>query len=114
MRQESPLQDETSMPSDTSSSRSIEPARRARFADRSKRLQRRQERDAFDHFFPPIIWLLAAASILGLLLAGGHYFVAGNFDRTIWGLVPTPFVVAILMVLFKQVRGHNHPGLDEP
>lgn len=86
-----------------------------RFSRRPKRLARRAERDRFAFFIVPVIWVLAVLGVVGLLMAALHYVVAGEANWSMYAMIVlVPVLSAVLLMLFRVLRGHHHPALNEP
>jgi hypothetical protein len=86
---------------------------RGRFADRTKRLARRQESDIFRHYLMPVTWILGLAGFLGLaVLWIGEGAQAMTHSPAIPVLVPL-FAAPVLTALIRVVRGHFHPAVRE-
>lgn len=88
--------------------------RRHRFAERTKRISRRAERDRFAFLIVPVIWLLGLLGVVGIFMAGLHYVVTGESNRSWYGLAAGPLLSALVLILYRVVRGHFHGALDEP
>ncbi len=85
-----------------------------RFADRRKRIARRAERDRFAFFMVPVIWLLLLAGLAVLVVLGLYFLVAGEVDRSWWGLAGIPLGAAVFLACLRVLRGHFSEALDEP
>ena len=86
---------------------------RGRFADRTKRLARRQESDVFRHYLVPIAWILGLTGLLGLValwMAGGTEAMT-HFPA--WPVFAPLFAAPVLTALVRVVRGHFHPAVRE-
>ena len=86
---------------------------RGRFADRTKRLSRRQESDVFRVYLVPVTWLLALAGLLGL---GGLWMAEGTESMTAsfgFPLFLALFLAPLATHLLRFVRGHFHPAVRE-
>jgi hypothetical protein len=84
-----------------------------RFADRTKRLSRRQESDVFRNYLMPVTWLLSLAGLLGL---GGLWVAEGTqgiMASTGFPLFAAMFLVPLATLLLRLVRGHFHPAVRE-
>jgi hypothetical protein len=82
-----------------------------RFADRTKRLSRRQESDTFGHYFMPVTWILALTGLLGL---GGLWVAEGAGAMTgsaAFPLFTALFTAPAMTWLLRMVRGHFHPAV---
>jgi hypothetical protein len=84
-----------------------------RFDDRTTRLARRQESDAFRNYVMPVSWLFGFSGLLGL----GALWMADG-----WAKMPASPVFPVLCGLFgapaatfvlRLVRGHFHPAVRE-
>ena len=86
---------------------------RGRFADRTKRLSRRQESDVFRHYLMPITWILGLTGFLGLFslwIAEGPQAMTHSPAWPVFApLLAAPFLTALVRV----VRGHFHPAVRE-
>ena len=84
-----------------------------RFADRTKRLTRRQESDVFRHYLMPIVWILALAGLLGLFALwvgeGTEHLVDSAAFPVLVVFVGAPALTALL----RSVRGHFHPAVRD-
>ena len=84
---------------------------RGRFADRTKRLARRQESDVFRHYLMPLTWIMALAGFLGLIglwVAEGIGQMAVSPSLPVFALLfGTPGLTALL----RAVRGHFHSAV---
>lgn len=88
-------------------------APRGRFADRTKRLARRQESDVFRVYLMPIAWIVALAGLLGLAVL---WFGKGGEAMTsspVFPVFATLFTAPALTTLLRMVRGHFHPAVRE-
>jgi hypothetical protein len=86
---------------------------RGRFADRTKRLARRQESDIFRHYLMPVSLILGFAGLLGLcLLWIAEGVQAMTHSPALPVLVPL-FAAPVLTALIRVVRGHFHPAVRE-
>ena len=86
---------------------------RGRFADRTKRLARRQESDIFRHYLTPASWILGLAGFLGLgvlWIAEGAQAMARSPALLV--LVPL-FAAPVLTALIRVIRGHFHAAVRE-
>jgi hypothetical protein len=84
-----------------------------RFADRTKRLSRRQESDVFRHYLMPVTWLLALAGLLGL---GGLWMAEGverMTDSLGFPLFAALLLAPVATLLLRVVRGHFHSAVRE-
>jgi hypothetical protein len=92
---------------------SVENEPRGRFADRTKRLSRRQESDVFRHYLMPIAWILGLTGFLGLFVL----WVDGGMDAMThipaWPVFASLFAAPFLAALVRIVRGHFHPAVRE-
>jgi hypothetical protein len=86
---------------------------RGRFADRTKRLARRQESDVFRRYLMPITWILGLAGFLGLFAV----WIAGGTDAMthspVWPVFAPLFAAPVLTAFVRLVRGHFHPAVRE-
>ena len=84
---------------------------RGRFADRSKRLARRQESDIFRHFLMPVAWIACVAGLLGLVtlwVGQGLEMMRQSAACPVLALLcGTPVLIALLRIL----RGHFHSAV---
>lgn len=85
-----------------------------RFAQRAKRIARRDERDRFSSIVAPAIWLLAILGVAALCAVSLHFVVTGTAERSLWGVAALPLLVAVVLAFFRLVRGHFDADLDEP
>ena len=89
-------------------------SRRHRFSDRAKRISRRGERDQFGLYVVPIMWMLGLLGFTGGIFSALHYLVAGEASWPAYLLAAVPLLSALLMLLFRFVRGHYNSALEEP
>ena len=89
-------------------------SRRHRFAHRPKRISRRFERDQFALMVVPIVWMLGLLGFAGGVFSALHYLVAGEANWSVYLLAAVPLVSALILLLFRFVRGHFSRSLDEP
>ena len=89
-------------------------SRRHRFSHRPKRISRRAERDQFGFYVVPIIWLLGLLGFTGGVFSALHYLVAGAANWPAYLLAAVPLLSALLLLLFRFVRGHYNSALEEP
>ena len=84
-----------------------------RFDDRTTRLARRQESDAFRNYVMPTSWLLALAGLLGLVLVltadGLEQMPASPAFPILCGLFTAPAATFLL----RLARGHFHRAVRE-
>ncbi len=84
-----------------------------RFSDRTKRLTRRQESNAFRHYIMPVSWFLALAGLLGLAclwLAEGMSALRASPALPIFASL----VIAPMLVLFLRfLRGHFNAAVRD-
>jgi hypothetical protein len=85
-----------------------------RFADRPKRIARRAERDRFSFLMVPVIWFLLLAGLAALGSLGLHASVAGEVDRSWWGLAAIPLGAGVFLAIVRVLRGHFSGELNEP
>jgi hypothetical protein len=85
-----------------------------RFANRNKRTARRFERDQFRLFIDPCIWLLGVIGVAGLLIIALEYLVNGISNSTLFLLWGSPLACAVLLLLFRFIRGYFDDALNEP
>ena len=86
---------------------------RGRFADRTKRLARRQESDVFRHYLMPITWILGLTGFLGLFalwIAGGTESITHS---SAWPVFAPLFAAPFLTALVRVARGHFHRAVRE-
>ena len=86
---------------------------RGRFADRTKRLARRQESDVFRHYLMPIAWILALAGLLGLVALWVGEGTKIITESPVFPVFATLFSAPALTALLRFVRGHFHPAVRE-
>jgi ABC-type multidrug transport system fused ATPase/permease subunit len=89
-------------------------AKRHRFAHRPKRISRRAERDQFALLLVPVVWLLGLLGFAGVIFSALHYLVVGEANWSVYLLTAVPLVSALILALFRFVRGHFSPSLNEP
>lgn len=85
-----------------------------RFAQRAKRIARRDERNRFSSIATPVIWLSGSLGVAALCAVTLHFAVTGTAERSLWGVAALPLLVAALLAFFRLVRGHFNADLDEP
>ena len=97
-----------------SKSRNLRGRPTGRFAERAKRIARRDERNRFSFIVAPAIWLLGVLGIVALCAVSLHRVVGGEADGLLWSMAALPLLAALLLVVFRLVRGHFDGDLDEP
>ncbi len=85
-----------------------------RFAQRAKRIARRDERNRFASVLAPVIWLSGVLGVAALCAVSLHFAVTGTAEGLHWGVAALPLLVAAVLVFFRLVRGHFNADLDEP
>ena len=84
---------------------------RGRFADRTKRLARRQESDVFRHCLMPVSWILGLTGFLGLfglwIARSAEAMTHSPAVAVFAPLLAAPFLTALVRV----VRGHFHTAV---
>lgn len=84
-----------------------------RFADRTKRLARRQESDVFREYLMPLAWIMALAGFVGLF---GLWLVEGTAEMASSPALPVFAVFSgtpALTALLRAVRGHFHSAVRD-
>jgi hypothetical protein len=84
-----------------------------RFADRTKRLARRQESQIFRHYLMPIAWILSLAGFCGLVVLWIGEGRAGMADSAAFPVFAALFAGPGLTALLRIVRGHFHAAVRE-
>ena len=84
-----------------------------RFADRTKRLSRRQESDVFRHYLMPVTWILGLAGVLGLFCLSVVEGAQAMTHSTALPVFAPLFAAPFLTALVRVVRGHFHPAVRE-
>jgi hypothetical protein len=87
----------------------------ARFSDRTKRLTRRQESDAFRHYIMPVSWIFGLAGLLGL---GALWIAAGldlrnAADSSAFAVFAALLAAPVLALLLRVVRGHFYSDVRD-
>lgn len=77
-----------------------------RFADRTKRILRRQESDAFRIYVVPASWLACAFGLAGLIATGVEYLVHDNTSPVLLRLLTTLTASPLLVCVVRWARGH--------
>ena len=84
-----------------------------RFDDRTTRLARRQESDAFRNYVMPISWLIALAGLLGL----GVLWTADGLEQMpaspVFPIFCVLFGAPVAIFLLRLARGHFHRAVRE-
>lgn len=84
-----------------------------RFADRTKRLARRQESDVFRFYLMPIAWIVALAGLLGLAALWVAEGMKNMTQSPVFPVFATLFIAPALTALLRALRGHFHPAVRE-
>jgi hypothetical protein len=84
-----------------------------RFADRTKRLTRRQESDVFRHYLMPIAWILGLAGLLGLVALWVGEGMERLADSAAFPVLVIFAGAPALTALLRAVRGHYHPSVRD-
>ncbi|MEY4300409.1 MAG: hypothetical protein RIR25_1645 [Verrucomicrobiota bacterium] len=78
----------------------------ARFDDRTKRIKRRMESDAFARYVMPTCWLVGFAGLVGVLAILFESMVHGRWEdgmlKTCAGVAALPLIA----LLVRALRGH--------
>jgi hypothetical protein len=85
-----------------------------RFKDRPKRLARRAEREKFDRMVMPAALICLPLAVAILMAAGLSYVVYDSFPREMFGLGVALFLIPLILMVFRFVRGHFSSSLHEP
>ncbi len=62
----------------------------------------------------PLIWILGLLGAVGIFILGLDYLVTGESSATFTALAAVPLIGAILLMIFRVVRGHYDDALNEP
>jgi hypothetical protein len=87
----------------------------SRFSDRTKRLTRRQESDAFRFYIMPVSWIFGLVGLLGL----GSLWISADLDlrkvtdSAAFAVFAALLGVPLLVLLLRFVRGHFHAAVRE-
>lgn len=85
-----------------------------RFRDRSKRIQRRLERDKFRILLMPIAWLGLALSAVALASSALNHSVHGDSSPKVLMVAGGLLVLVVLFFAYRVIRGHYSEELNEP
>ena len=101
--------------SETSAPRTVADAgrMRGRFADRTKRLARRQESDTFRHYLMPMTWIVCLAGLLGLAALWVGEGTTNMTQSPVFAVFAALFGAPALTGLLRVVRGHFHSAVRE-
>jgi len=84
-----------------------------RFADRTKRLVRRQESDAFRRYIMPVSLLVGFAGLVGLLVVSFAALLNGRWEEGVFKAFAGMSAVPMLVFLLRCVRGHFYRVIRE-
>jgi hypothetical protein len=82
-----------------------------RFADRTKRILRRQESDAFRVYIVPASWLVCAFGVAGLIATGVEYLIHASTSPVLIRILATFAVAPLLVGAVRWARGHFSPDV---
>jgi len=82
--------------------------------NRSRRVSRRAERDTFRAVIMPAAWICGALGAFVLLGAAIYGLSIGSMVSELTGVGLGLFVLPIVLFLYRILRGHFSPALDEP
>lgn len=77
----------------------------ARFSERTKRLNRVREANAFASFMP-IAWIVGLAGLIGLAAIGVDYAAHGRWEEGLFITCAVATAVPVLVLLIRFLRGH--------
>jgi hypothetical protein len=76
-----------------------------RFSERTKRLNRAREANAF-HSFMPIAWIIGLAGFIGVGALGVDYSIHGRWEEGVFIACAVAAAVPLLVLLIRFLRGH--------
>lgn len=88
--------------------------RRGRFGERSKRVDRRKERDMFRQVVMPACFLFGAFGLLGLVGCLMHFALTETVALHAVGMSISLVALPCVFAAYGLVRGHHSDALNEP
>jgi hypothetical protein len=85
-----------------------------RFHDRSKRIQRRLERDKFKILLMPLALLALFVSMVALAAAALNHSVHGHGSLEVLLVALGLLFLVVLFFAYRVIRGHYNEELNEP
>jgi len=86
----------------------------ARFSQRNTRLARQRESAAFRSVLMPLSTLLGFIGVLAMLVVYLDYHLNHRWEAEIFASAVTAAALPVVLFLYRWIRGHFNPQLENP